>query len=213
MKDLIIVCAGGVGRETTLLVDEINKKEQEWNLIGYVDDDIDLCGKIINGKPVIGNIDWLNNYENELYIIIALGSPKAKKKVMGKLNLRSNIHFATLIHPSAIICKDVKIGQDVIIEGICFISTNVKIEDHIYIGPQCGIGHDSTLKSNSNLFWNVNLSGNVTIKENSQISTKATILQGLSVGENTIVGAGAVVVCDLPDNCTVVGVPAREIKK
>ena len=212
MKDLIIVCAGGVGRETTLLVDEINKKEQQWNLIGYVDDNKNLQGQIINGKPVVGDIAWLNNYNNDIYIVVALGGPSMKEKVLNSINIRPNVHFATLIHPSAIICKDVQIGEDIIIEGLCFISTNIKIGSHIYIGPQCGIGHDSTIENNSSLYWNVNLSGNVKIKQNSQICTKTTILQGITIGKCTTVGAGAVVVRDLPDNCTAVGIPAKIIK-
>lgn len=211
MKDLVIIGAGGFGRETAFLVEEINSVKNQWNLLGYIDDNPNIQGKVINSISVIGNLEWLNSYKNELYIVVAIGDPKLKKLIVERI-CNENLHFATLIHPNAIISKSSYIGMNVIIQANCIISTNVEVLDHVSINPQCGIGHDSIINSYSSLFWNVNISGNVNVEEGTLLGTKATVLQGLKLGEWSTIGAGAVVNREVFSNNTVVGVPAKPVK-
>ena len=75
MKDLIIVGTGGVGRETAQIVEEINQVNKEWNILGFVDDNKDLIGKKINRYRVIGNRNYLNNFTEKVYVIIAIANP------------------------------------------------------------------------------------------------------------------------------------------
>lgn len=211
MKDIIIVGAGGVGRETVQLIDDINTTDQVWNIKGFVDDNHDLLGKNINGYEVIGNIDELNSFDNEIYIICTISNPIVKKRIVDRIT-NYQVKYANLIHPTAIVSSYASLGIDIIVQAFCLLSPNVVIEDHVQLNPQCGIGHESIIKKYSSIYWNVNLSGNVIIGEGCILGTKSTVLQQRAIGDWSTVGANATVVKDLPSYCTAVGIPAKPIK-
>ena len=78
MKNLMIVGAGGVGREVSLIVRQINDLEPTWNMIGFIDDNIDNWGKVINGYSVIGGVDSLDFFAEDNYVVIAIANYKVK---------------------------------------------------------------------------------------------------------------------------------------
>ena len=209
MKNIIIIGAGGVGRETVLLIEQINTVKPEWNLLGFVDDNKSLHGRCFYGYNVIGCVDSLNTYES-IYAICSISDSKIKKRIVN--NLSSKIEFANLIHPSSIIGKDCIMGKGIIIQAHCIITTNVNLGNHIQINPQCGIGHDSIIKDFCSLYWNVNVSGNVVIGEGCILGTKTTIIQGLTIGSWSVIGSASNVIRDIPSGSTAVGNPARVIK-
>lgn len=84
MKDIVIIGAGGFGREVAWLIEDINKVNNEWNIVGFVDDNKSIQGTEINGYKVVGDIDWLK--EQELFVVNAIGDPIIKKKVMDRLD-------------------------------------------------------------------------------------------------------------------------------
>ena len=85
MKDIIIIGAGGVGRETSLLIEQINNIKPEWNILGFVDDNISLHGSSINGHEVLGSVELLNTFEG-IYAICSISDTKIKKKILNKIN-------------------------------------------------------------------------------------------------------------------------------
>lgn len=209
MKDLVIIGAGGFGREVAWLIEDINKEKKEWNLLGFVDDNESLKGVNINGYEVIGSIDWLK--KQELYVVNAIGDPIIKKKVIERL-AGSNNKYPVLIHPTVICSDKVAIGEGSIICAGNIITVNIEIGKHVIINLDCTIGHDAKLGDYTTVLPSVNVSGFVETGECANIGTGTAIIQGVKVGENTIVGAGSVVVRDLPANCTAIGVPAKPIK-
>lgn len=84
MKDIVIIGAGGFGREVAKLIEDINKVNNEWNIVGFVDDNKSIQGTEINGYKVVGDIDWLE--KQEIFVVNAIGDPVIKKKVMDKLD-------------------------------------------------------------------------------------------------------------------------------
>lgn len=209
MKDIVIIGAGGFGREVAWLIEDINKANQEWNIIGFVDDNDSIQGKEINGYKVVGNVDWLA--QQELYVVNAIGDPITKMKVMKKLEKSKNI-YPVLIHPSVICSDRIEIGEGTIICAGNILTVNIKIGKHVIINLDCMIGHDVILGDYTTVLNSANVSGAVNIGKCVSIGTGSAIIQGLNIGDNTIIGAGAVVVTDLPPNCTAVGVPAKPIK-
>jgi len=209
MKDIVIIGAGGFGREVAWLIEDINKANQEWNIIGFVDDNDSIQGKEINGYKVVGNVDWLA--QQELYVVNAIGDPITKMKVMKKLEKSKNI-YPVLIHPSVICSDRIEIGEGTIICAGNILTVNIKIGKHVIINLDCMIGHDVILGDYTTVLSSANVSGAVNIGKCVSIGTGSAIIQGLNIGDNTIIGAGAVVVTDLPPNCTAVGVPAKPIK-
>lgn len=209
MKDIVIIGAGGFGREVAWLIEDINKVEHKWNLIGFVDDNKDIQDKEINGYKVVGNIEWLRN--QELHVVSAIGEPIIKKKVLNKISDSKN-HYPTLIHPSVICSERVSFGEGTIICAGNIITVNIDIGKHVIINLDCTIGHDTIVGDYSTILPGVNVSGFVKTGKCVNVGTGSAIIQGINIGENTIIGSGAVVTKDLPANCTAVGVPAKPIK-
>lgn len=209
LKDIVIIGAGGVGRETALIIEDINEVNKEWRLLGFVDDNAHIQGSKINGYDVLGNLDFLENYNKEVYIVCAIANYKIKRNIIERLKKNRNIKYATLIHPSTRIKKTVEIGEGCIVYQNVVLTVNICIGDHVIISPRCGIGHDARVKDYCSLLWNVSISGNVLLKEGVLLGSASTVIQGLTVGEGSIIGAGTVVIRDVQDEVTAVGNPAR----
>lgn len=213
-KDLFVIGAGGLGREVIWLINRINTMTSEpiWNLIGIIDDNPNLKNTVINGIPVIGNVDSLSLYDTEIYITCSIANPTIRETIVQKCKTNKNIRFATLIDPIATVGNTVQIGEGCVIGANSVITVDVKIDDHSIVSLACTISHDAHLKSYTTLYPSVNVSGFVQIGPNVEIGTGSQIIQGVSIGAGSIIGAGSVVVRDIPAHCTAVGVPAKPIK-
>lgn len=210
MKKIAIVGAGGFGREVKMLINDINKVENKYEIIGFFDDaDFD---HLINGVPYLGRLSEINKIDYPLSIAIGVGDPITKRNIIKHLD-NELLDFPTLIHPSAIIGEDdVKLGKGNIICSGCILTVNINIKDFVTLNLSCTVGHDSSIESYSSFMPGVNISGEVKIEECVYVGTGAKIINSLEIGESTIVGAGAVVSKSLPANCTAVGIPAKPIK-
>ena len=212
LKKLMIIGTGGVGRETALIVEDINKVSKEWNLLGFIDDNKELQGKSINGYKVLGGLDYMANYEDEVFIVCAIASYQARKNIINKIKENyPKVKFANIIHPTTNLNQTVRIGQGCIIYQNCIITANIKIGNHVIISPKCGIGHDSILHDYVTLLWNVNISGNVVLEEGVTMGSGSTTIQGIKIGTQCFIGAGAVVIRDKKPYKKAAGVPALYI--
>lgn len=211
MKNLVIIGAGGVGRETALIVQQINQLDDTWNLVGFVDDNLDNFGKVINGYSVIGGIDTLELLDEDYYVVIAIANYKVKKSIVERL--KGKFRFATIVHPKVWIHDFMTLGEGSIIYEGAILTSNIEIGNHVIICPKCGVGHDSKVKDYVSLLWNVNVSGNDLIDEGVLMGTGSTVIQGKTIGKGATIGAGAVVVDNVDPFSTAVGVPAKVIKR
>lgn len=212
MKDIVIIGAGGFGREVKVLLDDINKTQPTYIFKGFYDDGVKM-GSLVNGFNVLGGISDLNDVSTSIQVVVAIGAPDTKRKIIEQLN-NPHLEFPTLIHPS-VICSDdiVSIGKGCIICAGNIITCNIEIQDFVILNLMCTVGHDTTIKKYASFMPSVNISGEVIIHESVYIGTGAKIINQLEIGENTIIGAGAVVSKTLPANCTAVGIPAKVIKQ
>lgn len=211
MNKIVIYGSGGFAREVVHLIEDINEQEETWEVLGYIDDNAENHGEVINDLPVLGGFDWIKE-QDSIAVAMGIGSPNAKKAIVKTLNELSNVTYPNLIHPSVKFSRFNTIGKgNVICEGN-ILTTNIDIKDFVTINLNCTIGHDTLIGSYTTILPNASVSGNVVFEERVDFGTNATIIQGIKVGEGTIVGAGAVVVKDLPANCTAVGMPAKPIK-
>ncbi len=212
MKDLIIFGASGFGREVAWAVERINAVQPTWNLLGFMDDSDGIQGTNINGYMVLGNTRDVIKYP-DAYFVCAVGSARIREKIVNNLkSVNSDIKFGTIIDPSVEMSSLVTIGEGTIICAHSIITVNIEIGNHVIINLDCTIGHDAVLKDFVTLYPSVNVSGITNIGHAVELGTGMQIIQGKSIGDYSIVGAGAVVVKELPEKCTAVGSPAKPIK-
>jgi sugar O-acyltransferase (sialic acid O-acetyltransferase NeuD family) len=211
MKDIVIVGAGGFGREVKTIIDAINANGKTYNFLGFYDDTI-AKGTLINNFPILGNLSELNALTRTVDVLLGIGDPSSKSKIINSLT-NELLHFPTIIHPSVIISEDdVAINNGCIICAGTIITCNIKIGKFVTLNLMCTVGHDTIIGDYSSFMPSVNISGEVHIEEKVYVGTGAKIINRLAIGNNTIVGAGAVVSKSLPEKCTAVGIPAKPIK-
>lgn len=210
MEKIAIIGSGGFAREILTLIDDINQRQPTFEVVGFVDKD---TSKTIHGYPVIGDDDFVNQVKEPLSVVIAVGEPHLKKKIRNKYT-NPLVKFPSLIHPSVLIgSKDtVSVGEGCIICAGCILTTDIKIRDFVTLNLMCTVGHDTEIYNYCSFMPSVNISGEVKVNEGVYVGTGAKIINQLEIGNNTIIGAGAVVAKSLPADCTAVGVPAKPIK-
>ena len=211
MKNIVIIGAGGFGREVKTITDALNTVENRFRFLGFYDDGLSK-GTVINGFPVLGNLDDLNSVQEELGVALGIGNPITKSEIIQSLT-NNFLYFPTLIHPNVILSDDsVSIADGGIICAGTILTCNINIKRFVTLNLMCTVGHDTIIDDYSSFMPSVNISGEVHIEEKVYVGTGAKIINQLTIGTSTIVGAGAVVSKSLPPFCTAVGIPAKPIK-
>lgn len=207
MEDVVIIGAGGLGREVEEWIDDINTVSPRFRTVGFVDDDPAKANQRFHDLPVLGNVDWLRDHP--LAAVVAVGNPAAKRKVVERLGER---HYPSIVHPDAVIGRYVEIGEGAIVCPGVIVTTDVRLGRFVALNFDLTVGHDATVGHYVTLAPGVHLSGYTTIGDGCDLGAGVVVTPAIEVGAWSIVGAGAVVTSTLPPNCTAVGIPARVIK-
>jgi sugar O-acyltransferase (sialic acid O-acetyltransferase NeuD family) len=204
-KPIYIYGAGGLGREIKAMLYD----SREWEIKGFYDDKVPE-GSLMDGVSCLGGYAAI---KEGISMVVAIGDPLVKSKLIAKLADSPSIQYPSLIHSSSQLLNSssIKIGQGSMITAGCILTTNIDVRDHVLINLNCTIGHDTIINSFSSVMPGVNIAGNVTIGKNVMIGSGANILNGIEIGDNAVVGCGAVVTKNVRANTTVVGVPAKEM--
>lgn len=205
MKKIMLIGMGGHSK----VVKDIIELNGEFKVIGYLDDK--FKEKEIIENVIYDSIESFDDY-NDTYFNISIGNNKVRQKVFNKLNL-PNWKYPSLIHPSVIIGTNVEIGFGTVVMANAVINADTKIGDHCIINTTASVGHDVELYDYVHISPNSTLTGGVRVGIKSQIGASATVIPETSIGENSIVGAGATVVNNIGDNQTVIGTPAKPIRR
>ncbi len=212
MKGLLIIGAGGMGRDVTWLAERINAVAPQWNVLGFIDDNPEIRGKEMVGYNVVGGIADIKNYP-DAYVVCAIANTRVRKHIIEKIKAEfPERKFATLIDPTVEKSDYVTIGEGTIICMHTIITVNVRIGDHVLITSGCTIGHDTVVNDFVTFYPNATVSGFTVVGAGAELGTGMQAIQEKIIGKNAIVGAGSVVIRDIPDNCTAVGNPAKPIK-
>ncbi|WP_164856149.1 NeuD/PglB/VioB family sugar acetyltransferase [Lujinxingia sediminis] len=211
MEDIIIIGAGGFGREVWWLIEEINAYSPRWAVRGFVDDSPSLKGKHVCGVPVLGTLDVLMDKPGHA-VALGVGIPGVKKTILEKLK-PAGLSWPTLVSPDARMSKFVSLGAGTLITSGCILTTQVEVGAHVLLNLACTVGHDTRIMTGATLSPGVSLSGYSTVGPWSDIGTRAVTIPGITIGRAATVGAGAVVIRDVPAGATAVGNPARVIRQ
>lgn len=210
MQDIAIYGAGGFGRETALMLAQINREEPTWNVLGFFDDKMPT-GTQVDGYQILGNMDAINSFPEFLAVAVAVAEPKIRKALVQQFH-NPRLHFPVLAHPAANLGGERNFfGRGTIITAGNILTTSVVLGEFVIVNLMCTLGHDVRIGSFSSLMPGCSVSGNVLTGECTMIGTGARILQNISLGAFSKIGAGAVVVADVPIRTTVAGIPAKVI--
>ena len=214
MKKIIIIGSGGHAK---VVADIILTREKELNedlkIIGFLDDNFkNLRYDNIFNIPILGDLNNIDNFsKNEDYFfIIAIGSNEVRKKISEKYK---ELNYYTAIHPRSVISREVEIGSGTVVMANVVINPASTIGRHCIVNTSSVIEHDNKLGDYVHISPNATLCGGVSIDDNSWVGAGSVVRQQIHIGKDVIVGANSVVVKDIEDNCIVVGNPAKKIKE
>lgn len=215
MRDIAIYGAGGFGKEVACLIRMINESESKprWNLIGFFDDNEKLTGAMISHfGTCLGGMDILNAYEEELDIVIAVGSPQTVRAIAKKIT-NSKVSFPNIIHPQTKYSdKDTfVIGKGNILQANCTMSCDVAIGDFNVLNGSVVFGHDVNVGSFNIFMPAVRVSGEVKVGDSNFFGVGSIILQQLKIGDSVRLAAGSVLMTKPKTGNLYMGVPAKKV--
>jgi len=208
---MLIVGARGFAKE---VLEALHQNNQTKNLVFYDDVNSDIHEKLYGQFKILKSINEAETYFNTIdnRFTIGIGNPISRKKIDDKFSLIGGV-FTSTISPLANIGNygnKIGIGSNIMTGTV--ITNDVMIGKGTIINLNCTVGHDCIISDFVEISPGVHLSGNCHVGSYSVLGTNATILPKVKIGKNVIVGAGSVVTKDVPDNCMVVGIPAKIIK-
>lgn len=212
-EPLIIIGAGGFGRETADVVDAINAAEETpvWALEGVVDDapsPLNLARLEARGIPFLGTTATFMCAEQRPRYVIGIGSPLVRKSIAERFDA-AGYRAATLVHPQASVGSECALGEGTVVLAGARVTTNIHLGRHVHLNPNTTIGHDTVLEDFVSLNPSASVSGDCLIGSGTLVGVGATVLNQIEVGSKAVIGAGACVVKNVAPNSTVKGVPAK----
>lgn len=205
MKKLIILGAGGTAYDLIDIAHAMNKINPTWDVLGYLDDNLNLQGRIIYGYPVIGTIPDSKNYPDSFFAS-SIGDaykPELRKVVRGKVPF-SNEKFASLIHPTAVISDTASVESGAIIYGNVTLSSMVKVGHDVFLCGNTFLGHECTIGNHCVLSVGNFLASDVSVGDCCYFGVGVMIRHQIEVGNNSLIGMGTKVVKNVPSNSKLV---------
>lgn len=211
MKPLVIVGAGGHGREIAAMLREINEAAPRWELLGFLDDGVP-AGTRVGASSVLGGAEWLEGASPRPEVVLGVGSPALKRRLAERLRSWA-AGFPALVHPGVRLHDSAGLGEGAQVCAGCVLTVDLEIGAFATLNRLCTVSHDCRVGDYATLAPGVLLAGGVNVGEGSELGIGASVIQGVSIGPWSVVGAGAAVARDVPPDCTAVGVPARPIRR
>jgi sugar O-acyltransferase (sialic acid O-acetyltransferase NeuD family) len=207
MKDkLIIIGASGHGK----VVADIAIKMNKWQSIAFLDDDESI--KASMGLEVIGNTADAFIYKDEADFFVAIGSNTAREKILEKL-IEQGLNVVSLIHPNAVIGTDVEIGIGTAVMAGVVINSSSRIGKGCIINTSSSLDHDNVIEDYVHISPGVRTAGTLRVGKGSWLGIGSIVSNNVNICSGCKVGAGAVVVKDITEPGTYVGVPVRRVDR
>ena len=202
-KKIIIFGLGGGSRDVLGLINDINRINYQWEIIGFVGKENERIGESIEGHRIINFNDLPSS--NDFYAICSVANPDLKKKITEtQINIK-NYRLATLIHPNNYIRDDFKAQPGSVMFSAVRISYNVTIGESVWIDSNTNIGHNLFIGQYTSIMPMAVVLGSV--GNNCQIGAGAIIHQRVKIGDDSLVGMGTIVTKDVPNKSKVINFP------
>lgn len=209
MKRLIIVGASGFGRELLQWCKDVQKVKKEWEIAGFIDDNLTALDGYECEYKILGTIDEWQPTQDQLFAL-AIAEPKTKKKVVSKLEAKGAV-FTSIIHPDARVGDYSKLGKGLVLYPNARITVNVTIGDYVTVLDNTSIGHDAVIGEYTTFSASCGINGHVQVGKYTYFGCNASTIPSIKIGEECHIGVGSVVVNNIKSGMHVFGNPAKRI--
>jgi UDP-N-acetylbacillosamine N-acetyltransferase len=205
-RKLFVYGASGHGK----VVGDILLACNDPNFVGFIDDRADLRGSRVLGLPVLGDGEWLRHEAGMTQVAVALGvGDNFLRKKLAEKCISWGVELVTVVHPTASVSVSARLGRGTVVMAQAAINADVKIGEGAIVNTSAVVEHDVDIGDFANVSPNAVMAGASRLGVLSHLAIGALTIPCVSIGTMTIVGAGSVVVGDIPDGVVAFGVPAR----
>lgn len=164
----------------------------------------------VQGVPVVGDDSCLPELlqQGMDYAIVAVGDNRLRAVLIDMVR-HLGFRLANAISRSAVVSQSVRLGEGLAVMAGAHLGTNVHVEDGVIVNSNASVDHDGVLRACCHIGPGATLAGGVRVGHQAFIATGASVIPDRRIGDRTVVGAGAVVVRDVPADLVVWGVPAK----
>lgn len=207
MKPVVVIGAGG---HSKVLINSLLQAGPK--ILGIVDSNPEKRGmKILGIEVVATDVDSFD--ADEVLLVNGIGTiststVKLRREIFERYK-KQGYSFANVIHPNAVIAREVTLGEGVQIMAGVVVQPGTSVGNNSIINTRAAVDHDCKIGAHCHLAPGVTLSGGVKLGDEVHIGTGASLIQSVEVGANTIVGAGALVLKAVPQKSLVLGVPGK----
>ena len=208
MTDIVLVGVGGCMKELLWQFKEYNEYKPTWNIKGYINPVEDFDVENLGNYPYLGTDEDLLKVTEPTNVVICIAEPRTRKKLVELYRSNPNIQFPAVILSKDGIAPDAMFGEGCLISKDCIVSSNVILGNFVFMNMRSMVCHDGRVGEFTTLAPYAKIAGTVRIGSHCELGMGCSVIQGLNIGDSVKVGAGAVVVRDIPSCVTAVGVPA-----
>ena len=206
MKKIVLIGAGGFGREVYHII-------ENYNIVGYIDK-LNKSNYILSEK-ILGDDDLLNNLKSKFNcnnVCVTIGNSKLREKLFRSAK-SSKLKIPKIINSHSFVASNVEIGEGSIIYPGAVLMDGVKIGKGVLINSNVTVGHDSSIGDFCNINPGTNIAGKVKIGNHSTLGIGSSIREELTIGNDVIIGGGSMVTKNINDSTLSYGVPSKPINK
>lgn len=215
MSGLLVVGGGGHGKVVADVA-----RACGWEVVGFADADPAKAGRVVEpgGAAVVATQDELLRAATSggplpagaAAVALAVGNNRERLRLA---ELLAGVPLPPLVHPSAVVSPSVRVGRGTVVFAAAVVNAGARLGDAAVVNTAVVVEHDCDVAEGAHLSPGAVLAGGVRVGRRAWVGANATVIQGIALGADVTVGAGAVVLRDVPDGTTVVGVPARAIRR
>jgi sugar O-acyltransferase (sialic acid O-acetyltransferase NeuD family) len=208
-RRVVVYGAGGHGK----VVADLILAGGEVDLLGFVDDGASP-GRVVLGRPVLGDGEWLAREAARGLFVVALGvGANAARRAVADRCAAFGAELFVAVHPRAVVASSAWLAPGVVVMAGAVVNPDAHVGRGAIVNTGAVVEHDVVVGDFAHLSPNASTGGAAKVGALAHLGLGSVVLSGVSVGEGAVVGAGAVVLRDVREGATVVGVPAREVSR